>query len=73
MYLAELISARLSSSKNNVIHLWIGPEGGFSDHENECLAECGVMPISVGDYTLRIETAVVACISLLIGANKGYR
>ena len=39
---------------------WIvGPEGGFTDTEEKLLMEAGVIPISLGPWTLRIETAAV--------------
>ena len=39
---------------------WIvGPEGGFSDAEEKCLINSGVAPLSLGPWTLRIETAAV--------------
>ena len=40
--------------------LWIGPEGGFSPNECEALAGHGLAPLTVGGWTLRVETAVAA-------------
>ncbi|MEX0719526.1 MAG: RsmE family RNA methyltransferase [Balneolaceae bacterium] len=46
--------------------LLVGPEGGFSDREVELIREkCGKL-ISLGDYRLRAETAVVAFLSRFI-------
>ena len=39
---------------------WIvGPEGGFTDAEEKCLMDSGTTPLSLGPWTLRIETAAV--------------
>jgi len=35
----------------------IGPEGGFSDKEEEYLCSCGYTKVSLGDNVLRTETA----------------
>ena len=61
----NLFEGSKRSSAENLIDLWIGPEGGFSDHEHELLDKFNRIPISVGDHILRVETAVVACVSLL--------
>jgi 16S rRNA (uracil1498-N3)-methyltransferase len=41
--------------------LWIGPEGGFSDEEQADLLDSGLQPLVIGDWVLRVETALVAC------------
>ncbi len=39
---------------------WIvGPEGGFTESEEKLLAKAGAIPLSLGPWTLRIETAAV--------------
>jgi RsmE family RNA methyltransferase len=45
------------------IVLAIGPEGGFVPFEVETLERAGFSAVSMGDRTLRVETAVVALLS----------
>ncbi|MGN0878294.1 MAG: RsmE family RNA methyltransferase [Oligosphaeraceae bacterium] len=50
-----------------VTALWIGPEGGFTEEEERLLRAHGCLPLTVGDWILRVETAVAAllgCLSL---------
>ncbi|MEZ0323471.1 MAG: RsmE family RNA methyltransferase [Hydrogenothermaceae bacterium] len=37
----------------------IGPEGGFEEGEINFLKEKGFMPLSLGDYILKMETAII--------------
>ena len=48
----------LKSREN--LSLLIGPEGGFTDDEEEIMLQKGVSPISFGSRILRAETAVIA-------------
>ncbi len=48
------------------ITIFIGPEGDFAPKEYELLEHSGVVPISLGPYVLRSETAVVTAISQLL-------
>lgn len=51
----------------------IGPEGGFSDDEVDCLKHAGANILSLGARILRVETAVtVACTlgSIWVGAHR---
>ena len=43
----------------------IGPEGGFSEAEEEKFEESGAVSIPMGDILLRCDTAAVAAVSLL--------
>jgi 16S rRNA (uracil1498-N3)-methyltransferase len=43
--------------------LLIGPEGGFSNEEQEYATENGIQPVSLGPRILRTETAASAAIS----------
>lgn len=47
------------------IALLIGPEGGLSDDEIACATGRGFAPWTIGDRTLRAETAPVAALSVL--------
>jgi len=44
------------------ILILIGPEGGWSEEEIAAAKEAGAATISLGDHTLRTETAVVAAV-----------
>lgn len=41
------------------LHLYVGPEGGFTDAEKGLLAEHGARPVGFGGNILRVETAAV--------------
>jgi 16S rRNA (uracil1498-N3)-methyltransferase len=43
----------------------IGPEGGWSQEEVHMAEQAGVVPITLGQYILRAETAAIAAISIL--------
>ena len=47
-------------------HILIGPEGGWSENEKQCLTDAGVTPFSLGPHILRAETAAIASLSLLL-------
>ena len=47
-------------------HVWIGPEGGFSDKEISAFAKEGVIPVSLGRRILRSETAGIAALSSVL-------
>ncbi len=53
--------------KAGEMQLWIGPEGGFSQEETVALLENGHRPVIVGNWILRVETAVPALLGLLLG------
>ncbi len=46
--------------------LFIGPEGGWTAEEQEVLNAAGVMPITLGQYVLRAETAAIIGVGKLI-------
>ena len=48
--------------------LLIGPEGGFVPYEVDLLKKQGVEMVNLGERILRVETAVVGCLSVL---NQG--
>jgi 16S rRNA (uracil1498-N3)-methyltransferase len=50
--------------KDNIA-LWIGPEGGFSAKEKELLRLQNCSGICLGNWILRIETAVVGLLAVL--------
>ena len=55
------------ATARNVQRIWVGPEGGFADDEEKALLAAGVIPITIGTATLRVETAVPALTGFLFG------
>lgn len=53
----------------------IGPEGGFSDAENDALEATGFAPVSLGPRVLRTETAGLAALAALgaVALRDGLR
>lgn len=45
--------------------VWIGPEGDFTAQELARIESSGALPVTLGDLTLRVETAVIYSLSLL--------
>ena len=45
--------------------VWIGPEGDFTSDELRAIQNSGALPISLGNLVLRVETAVIYCLSFL--------
>ena len=48
-----------------MLSLAIGPEGGWSPHEERLALEAGWQPVSLGEEILRTGTAAVAGVALL--------
>ena len=53
----------LSGIKGKEIHVFIGPEGGFSDTEKELADAAGLLSVTFGERILRCETAPVYVMS----------
>ena len=47
------------------VAFFVGPEGGFTDAETETMFEAGAVPLRIGDWTLRVETAAIAGLGVL--------
>lgn len=45
--------------------VWIGPEGDFTLAELQAIEASGAKPITLGNLTLRVETAAIYCLSFL--------
>lgn len=54
-----------NTDKDNIkdVHVFIGPEGGWSDRERALFKDAGIQALSLGDYILRAETAVIIAVS----------
>lgn len=62
----SLKEAAEKASKQQVISVFIGPEGGFEEAEVEFAKEQGVIPVSLGKRILRTETAGFTTLSILM-------
>jgi len=61
---------KLSSAASPDIAWLIGPEGGFSDKEEQEMLSNGVAPLNIGPYIMRVETAALCGVNLLNFYNK---
>ncbi|QSH40809.1 RsmE family RNA methyltransferase [Lentisphaerota bacterium ZTH] len=50
---------------SNRIGWIVGPEGGFTENEEEQMLDAGITPLRLGSYVLRVETAAVCGVTLL--------
>lgn len=55
----------LDERSPGAVELFIGPEGGFDDHEVEAMKQAGIIPCSLGPRVLRSETAGVVAVALV--------
>jgi 16S rRNA (uracil1498-N3)-methyltransferase len=60
---SEFRSRHESSPKS--LGVWIGPEGDFTLAELQDIEAAGAEPITLGELTLRVETAAIYCLSIL--------
>jgi len=61
----SLKSALKNTNRPKSIIAIIGPEGGFTEEEIQAAAANGAVPVSLGDLTLRSDTAAIAILSIL--------
>jgi len=47
---------------------FVGPEGGFAPEELSAFPEAGFLPLRLGGWTLRVETAATCGIALIVSA-----
>jgi 16S rRNA (uracil1498-N3)-methyltransferase len=52
-------------TSSSPIVAFVGPEGGWSDHELEMLASAGARPVTLGRRVLRTETAAIVAMTLI--------
>lgn len=50
------------------VHVWIGPEGGWTESESNALDAAGCTPARLGPHIMRIETAAIAAVVMIRGA-----
>lgn len=62
---ARPLKSVLTEIKTQEAALLVGPEGDFTQHENQLAAQYGFTPISLGDIILRVETASLYALSVL--------
>ena len=62
----SLKEAATEAPKQQVVSIFIGPEGGFEEAEVEFAKENGVIPVSLGKRILRTETAGFTTLSILM-------
>lgn len=48
------------------VSLFVGPEGGFCEEEAECAKKCGALLVTLGNRILRLETAAVCAVSVIM-------
>ena len=63
---SEEASAALPSPTPSRLSLWVGPEGGFAPEEEQALRDKGLLPLTVGPWILRVETAVTALLGSIL-------
>jgi 16S rRNA (uracil1498-N3)-methyltransferase len=45
--------------------IWVGPEGDFTLEEIAAIQSAGALPVTLGPFVLRCETAAVYCLSVI--------
>ena len=58
-YLQSLSTSADAGQRHKPFHLFFGPEGGFSLQEVEYACSCGGVPVSMGPFVLKSDTAVI--------------
>ena len=48
----------------------VGPEGGLTEQERQCLISEGFRPVRIGRTTLRIETASIAVLAIIMDLHR---
>lgn len=74
-YVAHPQNSETEIAASTPCQLFIGPEGGFAEHEVESLTKQQVKPISLGPTILRAETAALVGMTLIgsrLGHYKGF-
>ena len=63
---AKDVLPKIALLENQEIVILIGPEGGFSNHENKLLSESNdVLSVSLGGKLLRSDTAITVSLFII--------
>jgi 16S rRNA (uracil1498-N3)-methyltransferase len=60
--LTEELAAATATTKT-IVHLLVGPEGGWSPTELQAFSNLGIMSVSLGSSVLRAETAAITAVA----------
>jgi 16S rRNA (uracil1498-N3)-methyltransferase len=52
---------------------FVGPEGGFSEKEENIMLETGVKPLRIGPWIMRVETAAICGAALFIYEKRFFQ
>ena len=63
---SERVKKIVDSKEEVSIGIFIGPEGGFSESENEKIKENGIDSVSMGPRIFRTETASIVASSITL-------
>lgn len=66
--LQDAVTAAGGVASVSEVHLFIGPEGGFSPGEVALAERAGAIPVTLGPRVLRAETAAIAAATLTLEA-----
>jgi 16S rRNA (uracil1498-N3)-methyltransferase len=61
----KCIKDAISNFKGKSVIVFIGPEGDFSADEIKKAKENGCIPVSLGEFILKVDTAAIAAVSFL--------
>lgn len=64
----ESLAGWARANAPQAVTLLIGPEGGFTPHEEDAAVAAGALSLSMGPRVLRTETAGLAALAVLAGA-----
>ena len=64
------VADTLGDAEPNYIHILVGPEGGFTPQEERLADEHRWTPVTLGDRTLRAETAAIVAVALTVDALR---
>lgn len=56
--------------KEKKLSLWIGPEGGWTEDEEELSTEKGILPIKLTETVLKADTAAVTLLSIFFSLSS---
>lgn len=60
----------LEAITGNLVTVFVGPEGGWSERERELFREAGIPRLSLGSHILRAETAAIAALAVTLYATQ---